>query len=216
MWSTEDLVRDAPALGRIAEQAFGEEFGFAVDDEIIRGTGAGRCLGILDAAAGATIEVAAETGQAADTVLAENVLSMWARLWTRSKRRARWLINADMEPQLYGMTLTVGTGGTAVPIYGPPTDAAPFGTLMGRPIEPIEQAATLGDRGDIILADLNEYVVFEQDISLARSIHVQFLTDEEAFRFSYPVDGQPIWSKPITPAQGTATQSPFVTLAARA
>ena len=113
------------------------------------------------------------------------------------------------------MTLTIGTGGTALPVYGPPTAEAPFGTLMGRPIEPIEQASTLGDRGDIILADMDEYVVWEQAINFARSMHVQFLTNETAFRFSYRVNGQPGWSKTITPANGTDTQSPFVTLAAR-
>jgi hypothetical protein len=49
----------------------------------------------------------------------------------------------------------------------------------------------------------------------ATIIHVAFLTGEQAFRFMLRLDGQPTWKKPLTPYQGSALKSPFVTLAAR-
>ena len=42
-----------------------------------------------------------------------------------------------------------------------------------------------------------------------------FLYDENVFRFIYRVDGKPIWNKPLTPYKGSASVSPFVTLAKR-
>jgi len=44
------------------------------------------------------------------------------------------------------------------------------------------------------------------------SIHVAFLTGEQAFRFTLRLDGQPFWKSPLTPYKGTTTVSPFVVL----
>ena len=41
-------------------------------------------------------------------------------------------------------------------------------------------------------------------------------TDETAFRFILRVDGQPLWNSAVTPANGTNTISPFISLATRA
>ena len=65
---------------------------------MINGTGAGQPLGLLNA--DATISVAKETGQAAATVLSENIFGMWARLHAPRRQNAVWLINQEIEPQL--------------------------------------------------------------------------------------------------------------------
>jgi len=215
-YATDELLQDAAALESVIMQAFSEEFGFMVDDAIINGTGAGQPLGILNG--GALVSVAAETGQPAATILAENIVKVWSRMWARSRRNAIWLINQDIEPQLFTMSLAVGTGG--VPVYMPANGLSglPYGTLIGRPVVPIEQCATLGTVGDIILADLSQYVMADKSgIQTASSIHVQFVTDETVFRFVYRVDGQPIWNLPLTPYKGGATKtlSPFVAIASR-
>jgi len=95
--------------------------------------------------------------------------------------------------------------------------ATPYGTLFGRPMLPIEQASTVGTVGDLILADMSQYVVAEKGgMQSASSLHVRFLYDEAVFRFTLRIDGQPMWSAPLTPSQGSNTLSPFVTLATRA
>lgn len=220
-YATDELLQDASALGSFISMAFTDEFAFKLDDAVIRGTGAGTPLGILNATA--KVEVAKETSQAAATVKYANINKMWARLWSRSKGSAIWLINQDVTPQLEAMTVDVknvaGTenvGGTAV--YVPPggATAAPHGTLKGRPVLEIEQCETLGTAGDIILFDPSQYLTIAKDMQAASSIHVRFIYDESCFRFVYRVDGQPAWKQALTPYKGTNTISPFITLATRA
>jgi HK97 family phage major capsid protein len=88
---------------------------------------------------------------------------------------------------------------------------------MGRPIIPIEQASTVGTVGDIVLADMSQYLMIDKGgVQQAESIHVRFTYDETVYRFVTRVDGQPLWNLPMTPAKSTATLSPFVALATRA
>ena len=51
-------------------------------------------------------------------------------------------------------------------------------------------------------------------IQSAASIHVAFTTAEQAFRFIYRVDGEPLWNSALTPFKGSNTQSPMVALSA--
>lgn len=216
-YATDELLGDASALEGYIKQAFISEFGFQIDDAIINGTGAGQPLGILNS--GCLVSVSAETGQDAATVVAENVIKMYSRIFAQSRQNAVWLINQNVEPQLFTMSLAVGTGG--VPVYMPAggLSGQPYGTLFGRPVIPIEQAATLGTVGDIIFADLtNGYVLAEKGgIQSDMSIHVQFLYDEQVFRFVLRVDGQPVRASALTPYKGGSsyTQSHFIALATR-
>jgi len=214
-YATDELLNDAMALENVISTGFAEEFGWMIDNAMVRGTGAGQPLGVLNAAP--LVSVAKEVGQAATTLVYDNVLKMWSRMWAPSRANSVWLVNQDVEPQLWSMDLPVGTGG--LPVMLPPggASASPYMTLFGRPIIPIEQCSTLGTQGDIILADWSQYVMIEKGgIEAASSIHVQFTTDETAFRFVLRADGQPSWNAALTPANGTNTLSPFVTLDTRA
>lgn len=214
-YATDELLQDATALESWVTSEFTDEFAFMIDDAIVRGTGAGIPEGILNA--DCLVTVAKESGQAADTVVAENLYKMFSRLHANSVGNAVWLINQDVWPQIFSLNAAVGTGG--VPLFIPAggiTDS-PAGTLLGRPIVPIEQAATLGDAGDIILADLGQYLTINKGgIQAAQSIHVAFTTDEQAFRWTLRMNGKAKWLSALTPYKGSATKSPFVNLAARA
>jgi HK97 family phage major capsid protein len=79
---------------------------------------------------------------------------------------------------------------------------------MGLPMIAVEQAATVGDLGDIVLVNLDQYILIDKGgIEQASSIHVNFVNDETAFRFVYRVDGQPIDATVVTPANSALTQS---------
>lgn len=208
-YATEELLSDATALGAIIEHLFILEATFNLENEIIVGEGAGRPLGILNS--DALITVGAESGQGSATIQAANVVNMWARMWGPSRARAVWLINQDVETQLYGLTWSTGTA--LVPLFKWADDGTPL--LMGRPVLPVEYCPTLGSAGDIILADPGEYVVAEKQAAFTPSLHVRFLHDEMTFRFSLRVDGSPAWTSPLTPLNGSATLSPFVALEAR-
>jgi HK97 family phage major capsid protein len=216
-YATDELLQDAAALGGYIKQGFISEFGFLLDDAIVNGSGAGQPLGILNA--GCLVSVAKEGGQKAATILAENVIKMYSRMFASSRPNAVWLINQNIEPQLFTMSLAVGTGG--IPIYMPAggLSGQPYGTLFGRPVMAIEQAATLGTQGDIIFADLGGgYILAEKGgIQSDMSIHVRFVYDESVFRFVMRVDGQPVRASALTPYKGGAnyTQSHFIALDTR-
>lgn len=209
-YATDELLQDTTALQADIEDWFRDEFGFKVDDAILRGTGVGMPKGILTSEA--LVTVAAEGGQTADTIVAANIQKMYSRLPPRSLRTAEWFMSQEAWPQLFAMNQA------NMPVFMPGGNMAnaPFGMLLGRPINPIEQAAGIGDVGDIMLLDLQQYLLIEKGpIQTASSIHVAFLTDETVFRFVLRINGQPIAISATTPYLGTATTSPFVTLAAR-
>ena len=211
-YATDELLQDSAAMDQILRDAFSEELAFKTDDALVRGTGTGQPLGIMNA--GCLITQAKETSQAEDTIVHENISKMWNRLLAQSRANAVWLINQEAEPQLEAMALAIGTGGTLSPMA---IEYMTKGTIKGRPVIPVEQAAALGDKGDIILADMDKYLLADKGgVQAASSMHVMFLYDEMAFRVTYRVDGQPLFSKAITPYKGANTLSSFVTLAERA
>ena len=214
-YATDELLQDAVGLQGDVMDSFSKEINFACEDAVINGLGAGTPLGIL--AAGATVSVAKETGQAAATIVSQNLWKMWARMWAPSRANAVWLVDQSCEPQLMQLNLSVGTGG--MPVFLPPggMSVSPYSTLLGRPVIPVEYCAVLGTVGDIILIDLGEYRWIDKGgIQAAASIHVQFLTDETAFRFVYRCNGAPFWNSALTPKSGGDTLSPYITLATRA
>jgi len=214
-YATDELLEDAAALGQIFSNGFAEEMGFKIDDAIYNGDGSGKPQGILNAAC--TVSISKESGQVAASIDPLNIVKMYARLWARSRMNARWFANQDIIPKLFTMVLSATS--TDVPMYLPANQLAgrPFNTLLGLPIEFVEQAATLGTVGDIMLADLSQYIFADKaPMRSAQSIHVQFTTDEMAFRFIYRVDGQPLWNSALTPFKGTNSQTPFLSLATRA
>lgn len=214
MTVTDELLQDSTALTSIASQAFSEEVMFMTEDSIVEGTGVGQPLGYVNSPA--VISVAKETGQASTTLVKENIDKMWTRCWARSRKNAVWLINQDIEPQLYSLNQVIGTAGALV--YLPPggLSGAPFATLYNRPVIATEYNATLGTVNDIALVDLSQYTIVDKGgVQMATSMHVAFDTDEMRFRITYRVDGKPMWHAPLTPFKGSATKSPFITLAAR-
>lgn len=213
---TDELIADsATALESYLTRAAGDEITFKIGDALINGTGAGLPLGVLNATA--LISVSKETGQAAATLVFENILKMWARMYAPSRANSVWYINQDVEPQLYSLSQAIGTGG--VPVYLPPggLSQGPYGTLFGRPVVPTEFNATLGTVGDIILADYSQYASMTKGgVKSATSMHLRFDYDEVAFKWSFRMDAQPLWQSALTPFKGSNTQSPFIALATRA
>ncbi len=214
---TDEMLSDAASIGAILTLGFGEELGFKLDDAMINGTGAGQPVGILNA--NCLVSIAKETGQSAKTIIWDNIMKMYAQFWARSMPNGIWLINQSCLVQLMSMTIPVGTGG--IPVWMPANLAQgrPNSTLMGMPVIAIEQCATLGTVGDIILCDWTQYVnITKGGLQTAQSMHVRFIYDEQVYRFVYRVDGQPLWSVALTPFKDATTSqklSPFVALATR-
>jgi HK97 family phage major capsid protein len=219
---TEELLEDAPGLEGYLKKKVGIKFDFKINLKIIQGTGAGEPWGILKH--GSLVSVTKESGQAADTIVAENIMNMWSRLYAPCRQNAVWLTNQDIEPQLWGMQLKVKdasgnvVGGT--PIYMPPggLSGSPYATIFNRPVIPTQACETLGDKGDIILVDLSQYLTATKSggIRADVSMHLWFDYAVMAYRFILRIAGQPWWEKYITPRDGANYLSWAVTLDERA
>lgn len=214
-YASNELLEDFSALEAETSAEYLEEMTFKMENAIINGDGVGKPKGILSSAA--KIAVALETGQTtSDPLNYENICKMWARLHPRSQQSAIWLVDQTLIPYLFTMGLANGTAGT--PVYLPPGGASgsPYGTIFGRPVAHTEHTQAANTEGDIILWDPKSYRVIEKGgVKSASSMHVAFLTDEMAFRWTYRVNGAPKWYSALTPKNGGSTLSTIVTLTTR-
>jgi HK97 family phage major capsid protein len=223
--ATDELLEDAPLMDSYLRMKVPEKLGFKVNLAIVQGTGVGQPLGILNSPG--LVSVADESSQVADTLIGANVIKMYSRMWAPHRANAVWLINQDIEPQLLKLSLpgtdndgnaVTGWGGL---VYMPPggLSGAPYGTLFGRPVIPTQACETLGDQGDIIFADLSQYLVAlrsGENPMTDVSIHFHFDQHITSFRFTLRIGGMPLWSSTISGRDGApTTYSPFVTLDAR-
>lgn len=204
---TGELLADARALAAWLERTFVAEAVDQVESEIFAGSGSGRPLGILNSSA--TIEVPKESGQSSSTVVPANLLNMAGRLWSASHQNAAWYMNNDAFIQIADTSFS---NGAATVVYGSNGQRL----ILGLPLFLSEHTAALGLAGDVVLADLSQYLIGEESPDFVSSIHVRFLYDEGVFRFRRRIDGAPAWSSPVTPKNSATTQSPFISLAARA
>lgn len=218
-YATEEELSDAGgfSLQQKLGQYAAEEINWLVSDAIINGNGVGKPLGILNS--GCLVTVSKEGGQSANTVLYANMRKMYYRMLPRSVANAVWLVSGEVLEQLAALAFTTG-GSSPVMLAGgqfPNTSVAPFGTFFGRPIVVTEHNPALSSLGDVIFADLSMYKTATRGgVHAAMSIHVRFLYEESAFRFSFRVDGQPWLKSAVASAKNASfTQSPFVTLEAR-
>jgi HK97 family phage major capsid protein len=212
---SEELLEDAPGLDSYLRKTVSTKFDYMLNLKILHGTGAGEPLGIMHS--DCLVSVPKETGQDADSIVVENIFGMYSRLHAASEANSIWLINKNILPQLLALRLQVGVGGS--PIFLPSDGAAgrPFNTLLGRPVISNQCCSSLGDKGDIILADMTQYLTAVKGggIRADVSMHAYFIYDLMAYRFVLRVAGMPWWAAPLTPRVGE-TQSCFVTLDERA
>lgn len=207
-----ELNADVPGgMGQI-ETLCGKGLAWYRDKAFLKGTGAGEPLGILNA--GCTIEIEKESGQAADTIVYENLTAMMSRIFAGSFQNSVWVAHQTTIPQLLTLSMAVGIGGDHIPVM---KESNGQFSILTRPVIFTEKTEVLGDKGDIMLADFSQYVVgLREGMRFDTSIHVAFETDEILSRIIERHDGQPLWDEALTLEDGTTEVSPFVVLAERA
>jgi HK97 family phage major capsid protein len=211
-----ELISDsAISFQAFIDEIFPEALAFYEDYAFLLGTGVGEPLGVLHGDNAASISVTKQAGQAADTIVWENLVKMYARMLPSSLGRAVWVASIDTFPELATMALSVGTGGSAIWLnngaVGPPM------TILGRPVIFTEKAPVLGDAGDINFIDFGFYLIGDRQVMSARSSeHFKFQNDQTAYRIIERVDGRPWLAGAVTPKNSGDTLSPYVKIAARA
>lgn len=220
---TDEMLEDARGFTSWIQAKVPGIFSHKINTAIVAGSGVGMPLGILKSAS--LVSVAKATSQPADTIWFTNIQDMWARMYAPWRRNAVWLINQDLEAQLDAMAFQPAGAASQVPtsastpVYLPPGGLSdtPYGRLKGRPVIPLQACSGIGDQGDIILVDFNQYWVLKKLAGMRTdtSIHLYFDQSITAFRFIFRIGGQPAWSGVITPQNSAKTLSWAVTLDAR-
>lgn len=207
--ATEELLEDGPRVAQLLTRKAGGAIRWKTAEAFAYGDGVEKPLGWFTS--DVLVSIAKETGQSADTIVRQNVAKMFARMINPTQ--AVWLANADTFPQLMELKSEQGA-----PLWYPNYQLAPGGSLLGRPVQFTEHAKTIGDKGDLQFVNPMGYEAFRKQngVSFADSIHLYFDYNIRAFRWTFRVGGQPVLSKPVSPANGSATKSHFVALADRA
>ena len=214
--ASDEMLEDSTMLTSYLPNKIADSIRWKTNEALLFGTGGPVPFGAFSG--NAVITQAKDTGQATKTLTATNLANMIARLPPASFGRAVWLINNDVLPALF--TLTLGNYPIYFPMGNQQTGAiqtSPYGTLLGRPVIVTQHANTFSSQGDVLLADMS----YVQTITKAggfrtdTSMHIYFDADATAFRTVFRLDAQPKITAAISPAKGANSLSPFVQLAAR-
>lgn len=208
---TDELEADAPQVQSLVTTKFAEGLVYALNEYIINGNGVNVPKGILQS--GSLVTQAKESSQSAASIIAANVTNMFSRLHPQAQRGAVWLVSPDAYAQL--PLMTIGNQ----PVFVPPSglEAAPFGTMLGRPVYVSEECATMGTINDIILVDLKSYLLCERKSGeITSSAHFMFDRDTNCIKIVARYGGSSKWTSTLAAKNGSGfTQSNVVVLATR-
>jgi len=179
--TTEILEDDAHGILAFTEQQVGAAYGIKIDEEILYGTDS-----LLTAAVGNSGSRAVTLTNAASPTAAE-----LAKMYMSQIRpdRAEWYMGGMVYQNLITLESTLGQ-----PVLVPNYAVSPFGTLFGRPVHVVSaMLGTDGEAGTIGFCDWADgYAIGTKGgVKMARSIHVYFDTDQEAFRWTLRIAGLP-------------------------
>jgi HK97 family phage major capsid protein len=197
-----EIAQDGLDFPRQCENALTKALGWSLDDAFLNGDGVGKPVGVLNASC--KIVVDPESNQAADTIVRENLVKMFARLLPGSFQNAVWICNQTCLTSLLELT---NDAGDLLWSYGK--------TLFGLPVIITEKLPALGSQGDIALCDFSCYAIgMRQEIAVDTSNAPGWTKDQIDLRGIIRVTGQPIFSKPLKQKNGN-TVSPFILLGNR-
>jgi len=204
---SDKLIRNAATAQTIVSTLLSAAIKSAEEVEFIAGNGVGRPLGFLNHASAITI-----SRTTPNTIVFADIQNML--MASRSGKAYAWLGSRSILGQLCSLTLTGGVGGTAQPIWLPSGYEGIPSTLLGLPMLEPESQPLLGDRGDLCLVDLSQYVIkdgYGIEIRMSDSAGTNFETNHTTIKATWNVDGQPGPSTPLLLPNG-ALCSPFVIL----
>ncbi len=200
---TEKALRNSPHVEPALVDAVVREFNFSTARDAWNGTGVGCMLGVRHCPALLTVAIEeSQTVANTATSFKKNAAKMLRH--ARRPGRSVFLLHQDLLAD-----------GVEAGAFTDADELAPFGRLATRPVFPNEVSPAVGTVGDFVLADMSDYLIAEQGMRQAVSIHARFDRAEALFRFTKYDNGQPKTSGHVTPFSGTNKKSPFVALAAR-
>ena len=197
---TDKLLRNAPAAGALVETLLRQAINAAEDHAFISGNGVGKPLGILNSPATYFVN-----RQVANQITYADLVAMYAR--AKFGGSLVWIGSQSLLPQL--MSLKDDAGAL---IWQPNAREGAPGTLLGIPFLLNERSPGLGQKGDLILADLQYYVIKDgAGVFVDASPHVHFTSNKTVIKAFWNVDAKPWLTTPLEQENGYLV-SPFVAL----
>ena len=200
-----ELMDDSnPALATILPRLFSDAVRFALDSAFLTGNGVGRPLGAFHAVNGAMVTVQRAV---ASQIAWGDIEGMYERLLPESTSTAVWIANQSVIPQLFSMVV----GNAPIFVQAGAATAPP--TLLGLPLIFSEHMSALGTAGDLVLVDLQKYVIADRaQLNIRVSEHEKFSEDKTVIRGTLRIDGRPWMASALTPANGGSTVSAYIRL----
>lgn len=189
----EGLLMQLIALNDITKQEF----------FVLRGSGVGQPLGVLNSAAMIAVTTATN-----DIFAYADALNMLSRCYIVDQSRTCWVHHPGILRDVG--VFEVGTGGAV--IVANPTGPMP-NNIMGYERFQSQHSPQANSSGDAILCDFSQYQIWDLGGAYVDfSEHVGFLNGLDTWRFGRRIDGKPLWLSTMTLSDptGSYTQSPFV------
>lgn len=201
---TDKLLRNWQASSALVSRLLREAITAAEDYAFLRENGIGKPKGVLSADCKLTVN-----RNTANTVKFVDVASMLGRIYPDSLGSAVWVASITVLPQLIQME---DAGHNTIFIRGDATKGVPS-TLFGLPIVFTGRVPTLGNAGDLMLADFKYYIIKDgSGPFVAASPHVHFVNNKTVIKAFWNVDGNAWPAAPLKLEDGATTVSPFVVL----
>ena len=214
-----ELVDDgAGAFGDFLARVIADGYAWFEDDTFLNGTGVGEPQGIISAPCAVGID-----RSNSDLVTFLDVVGMYKALHPHSKQKATmpgvrgatWLLSATAMDQILELYYNPA-GSEVVPPSGwfSAGDGYSVGaSILGVPVVVTDHQPALGTTGDVVLADLSQYLIGDRlEMYVERSkAGPTFIADTSDFRVKSRVDGR-YWIQSSTTTEAGQTVSPVVVL----
>ena len=196
---SQELIDDGLGFAGQLERALKKSISYGLEEAFINGTGVGMPLGLCNDPA--KINVSKQVGQEADSVIWENIIGMYARMYPAGRKNSVWICSETVLASLLLLSQAIGTGGSTVDVFNETNGQF---TLMGRPVLfDGGHLPVLGDANDILFVDLSQYIIgLRKDMRVERSPIPEWTTFQMSYRVNIRCDAQGSWSAAQSPDNG--------------
>jgi len=199
---SDKLLRNTDAAGALISTLLRGAILAAEDQAFLAGTGIGQPLGIIGHPASINVVRAG-----AGAIAYADVVNMFAAALMGGGRQI-WIGSQTILPQLMNMASPLGQL-----VWQPSAREGMPMSLLGIPLVLNARSPVLGAQGDLILADLNYYLIKDgSPLAIAASEHPRFTRNQTIIKGFWNVDGQPWLNGPLLLEDGVTQVSPFVVL----